>query len=66
MNTITETIDYAAVTARGAVVRTFASRELARAWVAEQKEALPGLHVVETTTTVVKRIAYRPQIRRVA
>ena len=55
-------IDFEAVTARGATIRTFDTLDLARAWVGERKAEFPGLHVEEVVTTVTRRRAYQPRL----
>lgn len=59
-------IDYEAVTARGVAIRTFATFDLARAFVSSVKEEFPGMTVEEVTTTVTRRRAYAPRLRAVA
>lgn len=53
--------DWQAVNSRGTVLRTFADRDLARSWVKANVADHDGLVVAEVTTTVERRVDYRPR-----
>lgn len=61
-------IDFQALTAAGAVIQTFASRDLARLWWRDHAWEFPGCTVREVTVTTQERTIYRsrPQLRAVA
>jgi hypothetical protein len=62
---VTEHTDYEVVSPAGRVVYTSPDLVLARKWVSERRDTLPGLIVEEVVTTVVRRTAYRPRLRLV-
>lgn len=66
MSTRQTNITYEAVTAAGVTVQTFSDDVLARTWVSQRRESLPGAYVEEVTTTVVRTQAYKPRLRVVA
>jgi hypothetical protein len=53
---VSSTVTFQAETANGTIVHLFDERDLALAWVAANAERLPGLHAVEVTTTVTRRV----------
>lgn len=53
--------DFNAVNARGVVVRSFSTLDLARAWVREHAADHAGLHAVCVTTTIRAEVVYRPR-----
>ena len=55
-------IDYEAVTPAGVTSATFDSLPLAKAYVRDNADRLPGLVVEEVTTTITRRPAYRPRL----
>ncbi|CAN7173168.1 hypothetical protein [Brevundimonas sp. LjRoot202] len=53
-------IDYAAVNARGVILRTFNDAAKGRAWVRENAALHADLHLQELTTVQIARRIYRP------
>lgn len=54
--------DYEAVTPVGATVATFSTLDLAKAFVRDNIDRLPGLRVEVVETTVVRRRAFTPRV----
>lgn len=51
-----------AVTVTGMVIRTFGDLDLAKRWIARNRERLPPVIVEEVTRTEIRKPVYRPRI----
>lgn len=58
--------DIEAVTAAGAIIRTFGDAKSARTWALEHRDTYPGMDLVEVTTTVTRRRLRTTALRVVA
>ena len=64
---MTTRTDFRAYTAHGALIRTFASRDMALAWLEIEGSAFPGARIVEhTETTTIRERAIGGRLRLVA